>query len=37
MILGNSTGMTLSTSTSALTLPASMSASATGWIIIEGY
>ena len=37
IISSNSTGMTLSTSTSALTLPASMSATATGWIIIEGY
>ena len=37
IILGNSTGMTLTASTTTLTLPASMSATATGMIIIEGY
>jgi hypothetical protein len=37
IILGNSTGMTLTAITTTLTLPASMSATATGWIIIEGY
>lgn len=37
VISSNSTGMTLTASTTTLTLPASMTATATGWIIIEGY
>jgi hypothetical protein len=37
IIIGNSTGMTITASTTTLTLPASMSTTASGMIIIEGY
>ena len=37
IITANGTGMTLSASTTALTLPASMGATASGFIIIEGF
>lgn len=37
IITGNNTGMALTASTTTLTLPASMSATASGFIIIEGF
>lgn len=37
IISANGTGMSLTVSTTTLTLPASMTATATGWIVIEGF
>lgn len=37
IVMGNNTGTTISTTLTTLTLPSSMSAAATGLIIIEGY
>jgi len=36
-VLVNTTGMSITVSTTSVTLPASMTAAATGWIIIAGY
>jgi hypothetical protein len=36
-VLVNTTGMTITVSATGVTLPASMTAAATGWIIIAGY
>jgi len=36
-VLVNTTGMSITVSTTGVTLPASMTAAATGWIIIAGY
>jgi len=36
-VIVNTTGMSITVSTTGVTLPASMTAAATGWIIIGGY
>jgi hypothetical protein len=36
-VIVNTTGMSITVSTTGVTLPASMTAAATGWVIIAGY